>query len=177
MADPRVPGGRGAELDLPCGQTVHVHDLDMGMREFACPCSERHAVVTDVHPLSRFVPEFLADVLRSTIESADGDAEFSVRHLMGIVMEEFPDAVVAEDVSDDGEVGYALVWVTDFDSRRLHEVVVELLVELMEHAVSHAADDAAMAEFEEQMHEFDVAEFVDQYRRERDFESEHDQPV
>ncbi|MFB6171851.1 MAG: DUF5815 family protein [Haloarculaceae archaeon] len=177
MAEPRVPGGRGADLDLPCGQTIAVHDLDMGMREIACACGERHAVVTDVHPLSRFVPEFLVDVLRATIEPADGDDEFSIRHLMGIVMEEFPESVVAEDVSDDGQVGYALVWVSDFDARRLHEIVVELLVELMEHAVSHAEDDAATSEFEEQMLEFDVAEFVDQYRRERDFETEHDRPV
>ena len=177
MAEPRVPGGRGAELELPCGRTVHVHDLDMGMRDFECSCGEFHAIVTDVHPLSRFVPEFLVDVLRTTVEPADGESEFSTRHLMGIVMEEFPEAVVVEDVSDDGEVGYALVWVADFEARRLHEIVVELLVELMEHAVSHAKDDAAMREFEEQMLEFDVAEFVEQYRNERDFDSEHDRPV
>jgi hypothetical protein len=67
--------------------------------------------------------------------------------------------------------------VTDFDSRRLHEVVVELLVELMEHAVSHAEDDAVMDEFEEQMLQFDVEEFVEQYRAQRDFEDRHDSAV
>jgi hypothetical protein len=64
--------------------------------------------------------------------------------------------------------------VTEFDARRLHEIVVELVVELMEHAVSHAEDESAVAEFEEQMLEFDVAEFVDAYREQREFESEHD---
>jgi len=62
--------------------------------------------------------------------------------------------------------------VTEFDSRRLHEIVVELVVELMEHAVSHADDDEALSAFEQEMVEFDVAEFVDQYRAERDLEAE-----
>ncbi|MFC7175816.1 DUF5815 family protein [Halosegnis marinus] len=176
MAEPRVPGGRGEVLDLPCGEEKRVYDLDMGLREFGCDCGEDHAVVVDVHPLSRFVPEFLVDTLRATVETT-GEREFSMTHLMGIVLEEFPEAVVSADVSDDGEVGYAMVWVTDFDSRRLHEIAVELLVELMEHAVSHAEDDGAVSEFEEQMLQFDVAEFVEQYRRERDFASEHDTPA
>jgi hypothetical protein len=34
-----------------------------------------------------------------------------------------------------------------------------------------------MAEFEEQMLEFDVSEFVEQYRAQRDFESEHDTAI
>jgi hypothetical protein len=38
----------------------------------------------------------------------------------------------------------------------------------MEHAVSHADDDAAVAAFEDRMLEFDVAEFVEAYRAERD---------
>jgi hypothetical protein len=94
-----------------------------------------------------------------------------------MVLEEFPEAVVAEDVSDDGEVGYSMLWVTDFDSRRLHEIVVELLVELMEHAVSHAEDDVVVEEFEQQMLQFDVAAFVDQYRRERNFDDRHDTAI
>lgn len=174
MAEPRVPGGRDSALELPCGETVSVYELDMGLREFSCDCGDAHAVVVDVHPLSRFVPEFLVDVLRATVETADDSPEFSTTHLMGIVLEEFPERIVAEDVSEDGNVGYAMLWVADFDSRRLHEVAVELLVELMEHAVSHAEDDSAVSEFEEQMLEFDVAAFVEEYRRERDFESEHD---
>jgi hypothetical protein len=98
-------------------------------------------------------------------------------HLMGVVIEEFPDQVAVADAAEDGAVGFALAWVTDFDSRRLHEVVVELLVELMEHAVSHAEDDAVMSEFEKQMLQFDVAAFVDQYRRERNFDDRHDTAV
>ncbi len=70
-----------------------------------------------------------------------------------------------------------MLWVTDFDSRRLHEIIVELVVELMEHAISHAEDDSAISEFETQMLEFDIGEFVDQYRAQRNFESEHDQPM
>jgi len=174
--EPRVPGGRGARLSLPCGATVDVHEIDMGMREFACECGERHAVVVDVHPLSRFVPEFLVEVLRETIETTDAP-EFSTTHLMGVVREEFPERVVGEDVSDDGHVGYAMVWVSAFDARRLHEVAVELLVELMDHAVSHASDDGSVSEFEEQLLRFDVEAFVDQYRREREFDSEHDEPA
>ncbi|MFC4447747.1 DUF5815 family protein [Halorussus aquaticus] len=177
MAEPRVPGGRGAEIDLPCGESVHVHDLDMGMREYECACGENHAVVTDVHPPSRFVPEFLVDVLRATIDTDDDLGEFGTPHVMGVVLEEFPEEVVSENVEEDQDVGYTLVWLTEFDSRRLHEIVVELLVELMEHAVSHADDDSAMAQFEDDMLDFDVTEFVEQYRRERDFSGPHDQAV
>lgn len=48
----------------------------------------------------------------------------------------------AADCVEDGQVGYALVWVSEFDPRHPHEVAVELLVELMDRAVGHA-DDAA----------------------------------
>ena len=174
MAEPGVPGGRGAELDLPCGESAHVHDLDMGMREYDCACGESHAVVMDIHPPSRFVPEFLVAVLQETIDTDDDLGEFGTAHVMGVVMEEFPGEVTSENVEDDQDVGYTLVWVTDFDSRRLHEIVVELLVELMEHAVSHAENDDAMAQFEDDMLNFDVSEFVEQYRRERDFTGPHD---
>lgn len=174
MAEPRVPGGRGPELALPCGERLAVHDIDLGMREVTCACGARHAVVVDAHPLGRFVPEFLASALRETVDTADDESTFGTLHLMGMVLEEFPELVVSEDVSEDGVVGYAMVWVTDFDARRLHEVVVELVVELMEHAVSHAEDEDAVAEFEDHMRRFDVEAFVDQYRQERDFESEFD---
>ena len=176
MAEPRVPGGRGEVLELPCGEEKPVYQLDMGMRGFDCDCGERHAVVVDVHPLSRFVPEFLVDTLRAAVDTTT-EGEFSTTHLMGVVLEEFPERVVSADVSDDGEVGYAMVWATEFDSRRLHETAVELLVELMEHAVSHADDESTVSEFEEQMLEFDVTAFVEQYRRERNFQSEHDSAV
>ncbi|MFC7154034.1 DUF5815 family protein [Halomarina halobia] len=176
MSEPRVPGGRGAELSLPCGESVAVHDLDMGMREFACSCGATHAVVMDMHPLSRWVPEDLVAVLCETVETSTGD-DFDTMHVMGIVLEEFPEAVVSRDTSEDGHVGFALVWVTDFDARRLHEIVVELLVELMEHAVSHASDERAVTEFEEQMLQFDVSAFVEEYRAQRDFADEFDRPA
>ncbi|MFQ3318880.1 MAG: hypothetical protein ACI8UR_002191 [Natronomonas sp.] len=176
MADPRVPGDDPGTLELSCGETVHAHDLDMGMREVRCDCGERHAVVVDVHPISRFVPESIADVLRETIETDDEFPEFGIAHVMGIVLEEFPEKVAVADVSEDGHVGYALIWVTDFDSRRLHEIIVELLVELMEHAASHG-DNATASQFEQQMTNFDVEAFVDAYRDERAFESEVDTPV
>jgi hypothetical protein len=141
------------------------------MRAFGCGCGADHAVVMDAHPPERFLPAFLVEALRETVEARDAAelGEFGTPHLLGLVMEEFPSEVATADTSDDGHVGFAMVWVTDFDDRRLHEVVVELVVELMEHAVSHADDEAAVSEFEEQMFAFDVAAFVDQYRAERDW--------
>jgi len=176
MPEPRVPGGDDERLELPCGETVRPLDLDMGLREFECDCGDTHAVVVDVHPLSRFVPESVVEVLRTAIEPADDFEEFGLVHVMGMVTEEFPDAVAVADVSEDGRVGYALVWVSDFDSRRLHEIVVELLVELMEHAASHGDGETA-AQFEQQMLDFDIEAFVETYRRERGFDSELDTPV
>ena len=174
MSQPRVPGGDENALELPCGETVGVGELDLGMREYECACGESHAVVMDVHPPERFLPEFLVEVLREAIETtSDEMPEFGTPHLMGIVTEEFPEAVAVEDVSDDGEIGCGIVWVTDFDARRLHEVIVELVVELMEHAVSHAEDDSLLEEFEAQMLDFDVSAFVDQYRAERDLSEEN----
>ncbi|WP_181686773.1 DUF5815 family protein [Halorhabdus salina] len=176
MSSPRVPGS-GNRLELPCGESVGLSALDMGMREFECDCGDTHAVVMDVHPPGRFLPEFLVDVLRETVETTDEAEQLGTIHLMGIVFEEFPDAVVAEDVEDDGDIGCGLVWITDFDSRRLHEIVVELVVELMEHAVSHADDESAIDAFETEMAEFDVGEFVEVYRQQRDFDGERDSPV
>jgi len=176
MSSPRVPGA-GDRIDLPCGESVTVAELDMGMRELSCDCGSRHAVVMDVHPPARFLPEFLVDVLRETVETTDEAGELGTTHLMGIVLEEFPETVVAEDVAEDGDIGCGLVWITDFDARRLHEIVVELVVDLMEHAVSHADDEDAIASFEAEMREFDVAEFVEVYRAERDLEGEHDTAV
>jgi hypothetical protein len=173
MSQPRVPDDDENTLELPCGQTMAAGELDLGMREFECDCGETHAVVMDVHPPERFLPDFLVEVLREAIETTSEEMpEFDTPHLLGVVLEEFPDAVVAHDASENADVGYAMAWVTDFDSRRLHEVVVELVVELMEHAVSHADDDEALSSFEAEMIQFDVSEFVDQYRAERDLEAE-----
>ncbi|AEN05532.1 DUF5815 family protein [Halolamina sp.] len=163
----------GERLELPCSETVSLQSLDLGMRDLECDCGERHAVVMDMHPPTRFFPEFLVETLEGAIESDSEEMpDFGTPHLMGIVMEEFPEQVAVADASDDGDVGFALVWITQFDSRRLHEVLVELVIELMEHAVSHAESERAMTDFEEQMLEFDVQEFVDQYRDERDLDPE-----
>jgi hypothetical protein len=176
MAEPRVPGERAADLALPCGESIDYHDLDMGLREFQCACGDSHALVMDMHPLSRFIPEDLVTILNEVVDTTD-EAPFGMIHVMGMVLEEFPQQVVSADASDDGTVGFSLVWMTDFDSRRLHEIVVELIVELMEHAISHADDDNAMTDFESQMLEFDVHEFVDEYRTQRDFDDEFDSPA
>jgi hypothetical protein len=177
MAEPHVPDGPGDDLELPCGETLSVRELDLGMREVGCDCGERHAVVFDVNPLARFVPEDIVAQLQSVVETDDDYDEFATAHLLGSVMEEFPEAVAVADVSEDGQVGAGIVWVTDFNDRRLHEVAVELLVELMEHAISHIDNEELTAEFEQQMAEFDVESFVEAYREQRDFESEHDTPV
>ena len=170
MAEPRVPGSRD-EIELPCGESIHPGSLDLGMRELDCACGETHAVVTDVHPPERFLPPFLVEALREVVETDDEFETFGTPHIMGLLIEEFPGEIASHDGSDDGEVGYGLVWVARFDARRLHEVIVELVIELMEHAISHA-DDATMAEFEESMLQFDVGTFVEQYRRERETEAE-----
>ena len=173
MTEPRVPGGGGETTELPCGETLRVRDVDMGMREFDCDCGETHAVVTDVHPPDRFLPEFLVGTLQEAIETTSEEMpEFGTPHLLGIVLEEFPGEMVVVDVSDDQDIGYTMLWVSTFDARRLHEVIVELVVELMEHAVSHSDDPNAVSSFEERMLEFDVTEFVDQYRREREIEAD-----
>ncbi|WP_255192500.1 DUF5815 family protein [Natronobeatus ordinarius] len=177
MVTPRVPGDESETITLPCGESVDPRELDLGMREYTCSNGHRHAVVMDMHPPSRFFPESLVAILRETIEPADEFDQFGTPHLMGIVLEEFPEKVVVHDAAENGAVGYAMVWVTEFDARRLHEIVVELVVELMDHAVSHAEDDTVAAEFESQLLEFDVSAFVEEYRRVRDFESEHDRPV
>jgi len=178
MPTPRVPGddGRG-QLELPCGETLDPRAVDLGMREHACPCGDRHAVVLDVHPPSRFFPESFVDVLRETIATDDEFDAFGTPHLLGIAMEEFPESIAVHDAEDDGAVGYALLWVSTFDARRLHEILVELVVELMDHAVSHADDEDAITAFESQLAEFDVDAFVEAYRRERDFDSGGGRPV
>jgi hypothetical protein len=177
MPEPGVPDRERADITLPCGQTIGVHDLDMGLRDFECSCGERHAVVMDVHPLSRWIPESIVEVLRITVDTSDEWEEFGTVHVMGMVLEELPEAVTSADLSEDGSIGYTILWTTEFDSRQLHEIIVELLVELMDHAISHAEDDAVGGQFEDKMHQFDVNEFVAAYRADRDFDDEFDQPT
>lgn len=171
MVRPGVPGKR---LDLPCGESVSVRNIDLGTREFECDCGESHAVIKDTDPLTQFVPTFIADVLRDTVETDDDHPGFSTAHLLGLVSEVHSEILVSADVSDDGQVGYALLWVSGLDSRDLHRVVVEHVVDLMEQAIEEANDEAAIREFEEYVEEFDVEAFVEEYRAERDFEHEHD---
>ncbi|PSQ39276.1 hypothetical protein BRD13_03455 [Halobacteriales archaeon SW_5_70_135] len=178
MSEPRVPGrDSGSEATLPCGERVAAAGVDMGMREYDCDCGSAHAVVTDVHPPSRFVPEAMVRDLRAVVETDDEFEQFGTAHLLGMAREEFPGKVVSLNVSEDGTVGYATLWVAAFDARRLHELVVELVVEMMDHALSHADDPAAREQFREQLRTFDVEEFVDRYRRRREFTDEHDDPV
>lgn len=171
MTEPRVPGDSPSDgIELPCGEAVPPSTFDLGMREYSCACGQRHAVVLDVHPPSRFFPEPFVDMLVEMIETDDDFEAFGTPHLLGIVLEEFPEDVVVHDASSDGTVGYALGWITTFDSRRLHSIIVELVIELMEHAISHAEDESIRQTFEEQMFEFDIDSFVDEYRSARDFE-------
>ncbi|MFB6198601.1 MAG: DUF5815 family protein [Halobacteriaceae archaeon] len=167
-------------LELPCGEQVDaINDVDLGMREINCKCGNDHAVVLDVHPPSRFLPESIVATLQEVIEARDADevGEFGTAHLMGMVLEEMPEKMVSTDVSGSNSAGYALVWITDHNARELHELVVELVVEMMDHAIGHSSDPATREEFEEYLEQFDVEEFVRAYRSERDFEDETDTPI
>lgn len=176
MSQPTDPTA-GSGIELPCGEVVDRSALDMGMREFPCGCGSTHAVVMDVHPLGRWIPDQVGDVLRATIEPTDEYDRFETIHVMGLVLEEYPGAVTASDASDDPAVGYALVWITDFDARELHRIVVELLIELMDHVIGHSEDADIRTEFDTQLADFDVESFVDEYRDQRDLSDPHDRPI
>jgi hypothetical protein len=163
----------GEEVELPCGTVTPVRVFDLGMREYPCRCGATHAVVMDVHPPERFLPPFLVEILEETIEpTSEAMPTFGTPHLMGLVIEEFPEAVATADVSDDGQIGAGIIWVTSFAARRLHIIIIELIVEVMDHAVSHAEDPELIASFEAEMGAFDVHEFVDIYREERELTAE-----
>ncbi|PSP19854.1 hypothetical protein BRC62_01260 [Halobacteriales archaeon QH_10_67_13] len=149
---------RSSRIELPCGQRVDPHRFDLGAAEYACPCGDAHAVVTDADSLDRFVPPEVVNALRATVEPADELENFATPHVLAMVQEESPDRIASADLADAGQVGYARLWVADFSDRRLHEV----LVELMDHALSHADDEAA-DRFERQLATF-AAAFVDAYR-------------
>lgn len=170
MASPRIPGTDPDVVELPCGESVQVSHFDLGMREFACDCGGDHAVVMDVHPPSRFFPPEVVEVLEATVAPSD-ETRFGTHHLLGLVLEEFPQQVVDANVADNGQIGCQYLWVTDFDSRRLHAVVVELVVELMEHAMSHSEDESARSDFATSLEAFDVEAFVERYRAERDLDA------
>ncbi|MDR5655877.1 DUF5815 family protein [Halodesulfurarchaeum sp. HSR-GB] len=178
-AQPGVPNHESdAEIDLPCGEKKAVADLDLGMREFDCDCGETHAVVMDPHPPSRFLPEEVSDILAETIVTEGGEIEeFGTIPLMGLVMEAHPDRIVTHDASEDGTTGFAVAWIADFEARRLHEIVVETVIDLMQEAVENAEADSAAAKFTTELATFDVEEFVADYREQRDFEDEFDEPV
>lgn len=169
MASPRIPGTDPDGVDLPCGERISVSQFDLGMRELSCDCGGTHAVVMDIHPPTRFLPPEVVEVLESTVDPADETA-FGTHHLLGLVLEEFPEQVVDANVADNGQIGCQYLWVADFDSRRLHEVIVELVIELMDHAMSHSEDEDARSEFTASLEAFDVGAFVERYRAERDIE-------
>lgn len=170
MATPRIPGTDPDTVELPCGTDVAVTDFDLGMREYPCDCGENHAVVMDIHPPTRFFPSEVVEVLTTVIEPAEG-GEFGTHHLLGLVLEEFPDQVVDANVAENGQIGCQYLWVTDFDSRRLHQIIVELVIELMDHAMTHSEDDQARSDFTTALDSFEVETFVDRYREERDLDS------
>ena len=178
-AQPGVPSDESdAVVRLPCGEDKAIADLDLGMREFDCPCGETHAVVMDPHPPTRFLPESVTEALEETVDTAGAEAEaFGMIPLMGLVMEAHPDRIVAHDASEDGATGFAIAWIADYDARKLHEIVVETVIDLMADAVTEAGDDSAAAAFTEHRAEFEVADFVAEYRAVRDFEDEFDEPV
>lgn len=176
MTSPRIPSEAGSVM-LPCDQVVERDSFDMGMREFECTCGSTHAVVMDVHPLSRWIPESVSNVFQETIEPSDEFTEFGTIHLMGIVLEEYPESITVDNATDDPSVGYALLWIADFDTRELHRIIVELLITLIDHAIGHTDDAAINSQFDEQLQEFDVEEFVDQYREMRDWRDERDTPL
>ncbi|MFW6153499.1 MAG: DUF5815 family protein [Halobacteriota archaeon] len=169
MATPRVPGSDPDVLRLPCGEELPVTAIDLGMRDLSCACGDVHGVVMDVHPPSRFFPPAVVAVLRETIEPAEGGT-FGTRHLMGMVLEELPDQLTHANVAENGQIGCQHIWVSAFDSRRLHEVIVDLVLELMEHAMTHAEDVSSQAEFASMLESFDAEAFVERYRRERDLD-------
>ena len=88
MAMPGVPGERGDRdvIALPCGESVHITALDMGLRELNCACGDTHAVVVDAHPISRFIPESIVEVLVESIETNDDFPAFGTPHVMGMVL-------------------------------------------------------------------------------------------
>ena len=177
MAEPSIPFDDDGSVELTCGERISRDTFDLGLREFDCSCGDRHAVVMDVHPLGRWIPEAVGDVLRETIEPADEYDTFQTIHLMGLIVEEYPEEVTVVDATDSPSVGYALLWVTELDARELHRVIVELLVELMDHAVSHSEDDDLHGSFTQQLRDFDIDEFVDHYRNQRDLSDRYDRPI
>lgn len=179
MAQPGVPSEpSGESVELPCGETITSEDLDLGMREYECGCGANHAVVLDPHPPSRFLPSSVTDVLAETLAAEGSETEeFGTIPLMGLVMDAHPERIVVYDAAEDGTTGFAVAWIADFDSERLHQVVVESVLSVMADAVTEVGDDSAAAAFTEQRAEFDVDSFVAEYRTVRDFDDEFDEPA
>jgi hypothetical protein len=165
-------------IELPCGESITAGDLHLGMRELRCDCGAAHAVVLDPHPPTRFLPTSVAEVLAETLatEGTDGE-EFDTVALMGLLMDAYPERIVTHDAAEDGTTGYALAWIAEFDARELHERVVETVLGVMAEAVTEAGNEDATAAFTDHRSEFDVGEFVAEYREVRDFEDEFDEPA
>lgn len=170
----KADGPEAAEL--PCGSTVNAWSLDLGIREYTCSCGDNHAVVMGSHPPTRFLPEEFIEILRETVETADAFEQFGTPHLIGLVMDEYPECVTTIDTGDIGSVGHSIVWMTTFDARELHEIIVELVVDMMNHAMTHASEDP-QGQFVRYLNQFDIEEFVDEYREKRNFTNPSDAPV
>ena len=179
MAQPGVPSDTSdSTIELACGETIRSSDLDLGMREFRCDCGATHAVVMDPHPPTRFLPESVTEVLAETLAAKGTETEeFGTIPLMGLVMDAHPEDLVAHDATEDGATGFAVAWISMFDSRALHETVVETVLGVMADAVTEVGDESATAAFTDHRAEFDVEEFVTEYREVRDFDDEFDEPV
>lgn len=150
------------ELELPCGEQIDARQFDPNTQTICCSCGESHAVVASAETLDRFVPDEVVEILRATVDP-EGTGSFGVTHVLAKVHATYPARISSADLSEVNDVGYAKLWVTEFDDRRLHEIVVEVLVELMSHMMEHADNETAVA-FEQQLAGFDAAAFVDAYR-------------
>ncbi|MFB6162907.1 MAG: DUF5815 family protein [Halococcoides sp.] len=177
MPVPGVPTDDDPELELPCGETVDAREFDLNTSEIDCECGEAHGVVLDTDPLTRFVPDQMARILEETVKPRETDHTFGTLHAMGMLADEVPQTVASADVSENGDLGFNYVWVSDFTAREVHVLLVQLLVDLMDHAVDEVGDDSIKSQFTEQLEGLDVEEFVDQYRTERSFEGPEDSPV
>lgn len=164
----------GFGIELPCGEQTTVGELDLGQREIDCTCGDRHAVVYDVNPPSRFLPPTVVETLEETIEPADEFETFETAHLMGQVIEAYPDQVTTYNAGADSSVGFGIVWITSFDAQTLHEIVVRQTLALMETAISDE-QSTAYEQFQTAKEQFDVVEFTKQYRTQRDYEEPPDE--
>ena len=66
------------------------------------------------------------------------------------------------EAEEEQEGGVALRWVSDLEAGEIKEVIVELVDELMEQGIRNGEEGSALNEFEGQMNDFEVTEFVEE---------------